>query len=164
MRLALATLVALVSLSASAQGFAPGWYVVEPSAEFLVLQPSAQDPEGQPMWIVAGEAVFCHDRSGDTTFCFEQHGRMSALRGAGALTPAAPGGKPGYVTQAVQLLDRTLPAGMVLWVTGLDAAAGAATVQLPGGRAERVPVAAVAILSNAYRNGLAGQPFTRVAN
>ena len=164
MRPALTAAVALLSVAASAQAFSPGWYVVEAAAEFVVLQPSAQDPEGQPMWIAAGEALVCYDRSGDTTFCFEQHGRMSALRGAGALTPAAPGGKPGYVTRPVQLLDRTLPAGMVLWITGLDAAAGAATVQLASGRSERLPADSVTILSNAYRNGLAGQPFTTAAN
>ena len=114
------------------------------------------------MWVMASEALVCYDRSGDTTFCFEQHGRLSAIRGAGALTPALHGGKPGSVVVPIQLLDRTLIPGMVLWIQSLDAAEGVATVQLAGGRTERVPSASVAILSNAYRNALAGRPFSGV--
>ncbi len=146
--------------SALAQEFDPGWYVVEPDAEFLVLQRSAQDPEGGELWIAAGEALVCHDESGGTAFCFEQHGRMSAVRGG--LTSAARGGKPGSVVEDIALLDRTLTRGMVLWVVSIDASSGTATVQLDGGRVERVPASSVTILSNAYRNALAGQAFTPV--
>ena len=114
------------------------------------------------MWIAASEALLCFDRSGDTTLCFEQHGRMSALRGGDALTPATRGGKPGAVVEDIQLFDQTILAGMVLWVTDLDAATGVATVQLAGERTERVPAASVSILSNSYRTAVSPEPFQRV--
>lgn len=156
------TLFCCLASTASAQAFEAGWYIVNPSAEFVVVQRAPNEPNGQ-LWIAAGEAVLCYDKTSSTYLCFEQHGRMSAIRGHEPLSPVAAAGKPGHVVQDIQLMDRRLPSGMVVWVVDLDAGAGVATVQLDG-RTEEVPASSVAMLPGLYRQALTGQTFQPVMN
>ena len=151
--------------------FTPGWYIVQPAAEFAVLQLSAQELTGdstadimahQQAAINRGEVVLAFETSGGTYLVFEWFGRLSAVRGGGALIKAPEGGRPGVLSEEVQFLDRVLSAGSSVWVVAIDAGARTASVVLDGGRRETVPSTSVAVVMNAYGQTLRDLSFRPV--
>lgn len=139
--------------------FAPGWYIVQPAAQFAVLQLSAQELTGdstadqmayQQAAINRGEVVLAFETSAGTYLVFEWFGRLSAVRGTGALIKAPEGGRPGVLSEEVQFLDRVLSAGSSVWVVAIDAGAKTATVVLDKGRRETIPSTSVAVVMNAF--------------
>ena len=139
--------------------FAAGWFIVQPTAEFGVLQLAGSEVSGdsltdaamyQQVGIGAGEVVLAFEFQNGTYLVFEWFGRLSAVRGTDALRPAPPGGRPAFLTEDVQFLDRVLNSGSAIWVTDIDAGTGTATVVLEGDREESVPSRAVSVLMNAY--------------
>lgn len=145
----------------TAARFSPGWYIVEPCAQFSVIQASAFDVAGAAeaaaadtapaeVTIYAGEAVFAFERTRDAILVLEWFGRMSAVKPDGCLTRAPAGGRPGYLQTDVQLFDGQLRQGSALWIVGIDAGTGVATVQVTGGRRQNIPNATVTLIANLY--------------
>ena len=140
--------------------FAAGWFIVQPTAEFAVLQLAGSEVSGdsltdaamfQEVGIGTGEVVLlAFEFQNGTHLVFEWFGRLSVVRGIDALRPAPPGGRPAFVTEDVQLLDRVLNRGSAIWMTDIDAGTGTATVVLEGDREESVPSRAVSALMNWY--------------
>ena len=161
----------LVGQTQTGGGFTPGWYIVQPAAEFAVLQLSAQELTGdstadlmahQQAAINRGEVVLAFEMSGGTYLVFEWFGRLSAVRGGGGLIKAPEGGRPGVLSEEVQFLDRVLSAGSSVWVVAIDAGARTATVVLDGGRRETVPSTSVAVVMNAFGQTLRELSFRPV--
>jgi len=156
--------------SSSVAGFAPGWYIVEPTATFVVLQLSVTDLQAQlsPDTIAArasiraGEVVLAFEFTQDNYLIFESFGRISAVHGRASLTRAPAGGRPGYLTEEVQMMNGILAAGSTLWVLSMDPATATATVQLAGGRVQTIPSKNIALLSNAYGEALGRSAFRAV--
>ena len=157
-------LVPLETLAAQAQqapaSFTPGWYIVEPSAEFAVIQLASSELLGdstadlmayQQAAINRGEVVLAFEQAGGTFLVFEWFGRLSAVRGSGALTGAPDGGRPAILKEEVQFLDRVLTAGSTLWVVAIDAGARTATVVLDEGRRETIPSTSISVIMNEFR-------------
>ena len=149
----------IVMSAQTPQAFSPGWYIVEPTAEYSVLQLAVSEMSTDSAANVAayeaasirpGEVVLAFEQGTGTFLVFEWFGRLSAIRGDNALTPAPSEGRPGYVTQDIQFLDRILQAGAAVWVTGIDAGSEQATIVLDGNRTENVPSSKVTVLMNAY--------------
>ena len=93
---------------------------------------------------------------------FEWFGRLSAIKGSGALDKAPAQGRPAFLTEDVQLLDRILTGGSTLWVTSIDAGAGTAMVVLDGDRRESIPSRSISVLMNAYSQVLLDITFKPV--
>ncbi len=151
MRLALLLLLVLAAAgTARSQPFEAGWRIVEPCAEFSVTQ-AAPDEGDDPsqLIIVAGESVLAAERVGDGVLVYEAHGRISVIRPETCLT-TAPQGRPARLLEDVQLMDRTLTQGSVIWVTGLDAGQDVVNVLVDGGEHLNVPTRKVEFLRNAY--------------
>ncbi len=100
--------------------------------------------------IATGEVVLAFEHRSGTYLVYEWFGRLSAVRGSDALRPAPSGGRPAYLIEDVQFLDRVLGTGSAVWVTGINAAAGTADIVLDGDRREAVPSRSVSVLMNAY--------------
>jgi hypothetical protein len=172
------TCVLVVHLGASAghaqqtaAPFAPGWYIVEPAAEFAVIQLASSEVLGDSASAVLayeqaainrGEVVLAFEQAAGTFLVFEWFGRLSAVRGNGALTRAPDGGRPAILKEEVQFLDRVLAAGSTLWVVAIDAAARTATVVLDGGRRETIPSTSVSVIMNEFRPTLGALSFRPV--
>ena len=154
----------------NAPPFAPGWYIVEPSASFAVLQLAVSDlQEKLPpdtiaahVGIRAGEVVLAFEFTQDSYLVFESFGRMSAVRGRASLTRAPAGGRPGLLIEEVQMMNGLLSAGSTLWVISMDPATATAKVQLTGGRIQTIPSKSIALLSNAYGEALGRSAFRAV--
>ena len=158
--LAIAT-ASLVEPSAAygQDAFAAGWYIVQPQAEFAVVQLAGSEVTGDSLidastydqvGIARGEVVLALEQAGGTYLVLEWFGRLSAVRGTDALIKAPPSGRPAFLTEDVQFLDRIVTTGSTVWVTAIDAGAGTATVLLDGSRSESVPSHAISVLMNAY--------------
>jgi hypothetical protein len=155
----------------AATPFAPGWHIVEPGAEFAVIQLAVSELSGdsagdllayQQAAINRGEVVLAFEQAGGTYLVFEWFGRLSAVRGTGALTRAPDGGRPAILNEEVQFLDRVLSAGSTLWVVAIDAGARTATVVLDGGRREAIPSTSISVIMNEFRPTLASLSFRSV--
>ena len=151
--------------------FTPGWYIVQPTAEFVVLTLAALDLQRDSTGgraalararIKTGEAILAFEQTSHGYLCFEYFGRMSAVRGPEALKKAPPTGRPGVLQEDVQLMDRVLGSGSSFWVLSIDAATGTATIQLDGGRREKVPNKSISVLANAFDQYLANAAFKPV--
>lgn len=151
MRLALlCTLLLGISGSAAGQDFEAGWRIVESCAEFNITQGApGEDVGGQDLSIVAGESVLASDRTADGILVYEAHGRVSVMRPEPCLVPA-PAGRPARLIEDVQLLDRTLTVGSVIWVTGLDAGQDVVNVLVNGGERLNLPTRKVEFLRRSY--------------
>ena len=139
--------------------FTAGWYIVQPTAEFAILQLAGSEVTGDSIidastyaqvGIARGEVVLALEHTSGTYLVLEWFGRLSAVRGAGALIRAPVSGRPAFLTEDVQFLDRIVTTGSAVWVTAIDAGAGTATVVLDGDRRETLPSRAVSVLMNAY--------------
>jgi len=155
----LALVLPVTSFAQTAPAFAPGWYIVEPSAEFSVLQLAISETTADSVSNVAayeaasirpGEVVLAFEEARGTYLAFEWFGRLSAIKGPNALSRVPSEGRPGYVTQDIQFLDRVIQAGSAVWVTGIDAGSGRATIVLDGNRTEKIPSTSITVLMNAY--------------
>ncbi len=110
---------AALPATAAAQGFQAGWYIVQPGAEFAVLQLAPSETTGDSATDAAtllqvairpGEVVLAFEFSNGTYLVYEWFGRLSAVQGASALAPAPPEGRPGFLSEDVEFLDRVLVA------------------------------------------------------
>jgi len=151
--------------------FTAGWYVVQPDAEFAVLQLAGSETSGDSatdagtyaqVGIGTGEVVLAFEVQNDTYLVYEWFGRLSAVRGAGALRKAPAGGRPAYLVEDVQFLDRMISAGAAVWVTSIDAASGTASIVLENDRRESIPSRSVGVLMNAYSRVLPQLTFKPV--
>jgi hypothetical protein len=153
----------------SAEAFAAGWHVVEKAARFAVLLPTVGDlrasseasKAGEPysMQIGVGEAVVAVARQGEVYFCLESTGRVSAIRGRGALTPAAAGGAPALVTKPIEISGRTLQPGSTVWV--VSSSGDGSMVQLEGGATQAVPSATLRPVAAALADLTADKEWAR---
>ena len=66
------------------------------------------------------------------------------------------------VVEDVQLLDGVLSVGSTLWINSIDAGAGTATVQLDGGRTQKIPNKSISVLMNAYSTALGTAVYKKV--
>lgn len=157
--------------SSAGPAFSPGWYIVQPSAEFSVLMLSGPEIAGdstggavafEQARIQPGEVVLAFEYSRGVYLVLESFGRMSAIRGQSPLVRAPATGRPGMVVEDVQLLDGILSRGSTLWITSIDAGAGTATVQLDGGRTQSIPNKSISVLMNAYSTALGTAVYKKV--
>ena len=157
--------------SSAAPAFSPGWYIVQPTAEFSVLMLSGPEIAGDSTGgaaafaqarIQPGEVVLAFEHSRGVYLVLESFGRMSAIRGQNPLVMAPSTGRPGMVVEDVQLLDGVLSVGSTLWINSIDAGAGTATVQLDGGRTQKIPNKSISVLMNAYSTALGTAVYKKV--
>jgi hypothetical protein len=106
-----------------------------------------------------GEVVLAFEQTGDVTVVQEWFGRMSAIRGEGALRPAPPNGRPGFLTRDVQLMDGILREGSTVWIEAIDSGSQRATIRLDGDRTVEIPSEHVAVLANAFTENLRGATY-----
>lgn len=167
--LASACLVASSARAQAPEAFAPGWYVVEKAARFAVLLPTMGDAraaaeakkadKSYSMQIGVGEAVVAVARQGDVHFCFESTGRLSAIRGRGALTPVTAGGTPALVIKPIEMSGRTIQPGSTVWV--VSTAGDQSTVQLEGGTTQAIASASLRTLASTYSDHTADKEWAR---
>jgi len=175
-RVAISILLGAACLAASASHaqckpkIVPGWHIAERAARIAVLVPTLGDMRGAQeaakkqekyeMKIGVGEAVVAFARKDDVTYCIESSGRISAIRGRGALSPAKPGA-PAFLTKDFQIGDRTLRQSSTLWVLGQNPGGERATVQLDRDRTQDVPSAAIRLLSQVLADATADKEWLR---
>jgi hypothetical protein len=166
--------VCLVAPGASAQSeepFEAGWHVVEKAARFAVLFPTMGDARAASeaskagkeysMQIGVGEAVIAVARQGEVYFCFESTGRLSAIRGRGALTRATGGGTPALVIKPTEISGRTFQPGSTVWVVPSAATGDSSTVQLDGGTTQALPTASLRMLAATLSDHTADKEWAR---
>ncbi len=166
-----ACLAAAGARAQTAESFQSGWFIVEKPARFAVLVPTAGDVRSQSqaakagsaytMQIGVGEVVVAFAKQGDLTFCYEASGRVSAIRGRGALTPAPAGGTPALVTKDVESGGRTLRQASSVWVVATAADGQHASVQLDGGTTLELESASLRFLSNVLTDATADKEWVR---
>ncbi len=175
--LRLSILVAITCLAATAaraqkaDAFEPGWYVVEKAARFAVLLPTVNDVRAMgeaskaekkyEMRVGVGEALVAVAKQGEIYFCFESTGRLSAIRGRGALTPAAKGGSPALVAKPIESAGRTLQPGSTVWVVSAASGGEQSTIQLEGGGTQSVPAASLRRLASTLADATADKEWAR---
>jgi streptogramin lyase len=167
--LAIGCLFASGARAQSAEAFAAGWHVVEKAARFAVLLPTMGDARAASeaskadktysMQIGVGEAVVAVARQGDVYFCFESTGRLSAIRGRGALTPATAGGTPALVIKPIEVSGRKYEPGSTVWV--VSASGESSTVQVEGGATQNFPSASLRTLSATLSDHTADKEWAR---
>jgi hypothetical protein len=98
--------------------------------------------------------VLAFERGREVTLVYEWFGRLSSVRGQGALIKAPAKGRPGLLIKEVQLLDGILGEGSAFWVEAIDPGSQRATIRLDGGRTVQVPSESIAVLMNAFTDAL----------
>jgi streptogramin lyase len=169
--LAIGCLFASAARAQPAEAFATGWHVVEKAARYAVLLPTVGDVRASSeagkagkqyaMQIGVGEAVVAVARQGDVYFCFESTGRLSAIRGRGALTPANAGGTPALVIKPIEISGRTFQPGSTVWVVSTAPSGDTSTVQLEGGATQALPSASLRPLAATLADHTADKEWAR---
>jgi hypothetical protein len=137
----------------NAQDFAPGYYIINSSAEYAVAIPSgidyytdengcAQQYEIESLRMNEGEVVIAYELSKNKYYCFDPNGRMVVFQGANCLTkaPNNEGSGVGKMEATISLIDgSSLEEGSYYWIIGQNTANSTFKIQVANGKTYDVP-------------------------
>lgn len=169
-------------LSLFAQGFKPGWYILEPGAEIQVAMPSTKEVLSfmheenndqnltleqlekvcSDVTFMKGECVFIMDTIEGSYIATDPAFRALYIRGKVTPTIQKPFSTVGYVEQDIASLSGVLiKAGAFVWIVE-ETQSGKYTIQLHNGIKSDVDPSKVSVVKQFYSVGEAPAPFKQV--
>jgi hypothetical protein len=160
----------------SAQSFAPGYFIINSSAEYSIALPSGADnytDEGgnliqfstEELLMNSGEIVIAFEFSKGKYYCFDPNGRMLVIQGANCLTPApmTQGAGVGHMLETISLIDGTeLSEGSYIWIMGQNVANSTIKVQIADGATLDIPQDKIMLYGAYIKNVMKDQYFRKV--
>jgi len=164
------------------QEFSPGYYIVNSSAEYMVIFGSMWDAQaadsgndlvatndGQGLlsniFVGPGEILFSYEFSKGIYYCFSPSGRILAIKGANALSKAnvKDGANIGILTESIQLLDGgALREGSFFLLTAQDVSKSTVTIQYADNRQLEIPQSKISFYSLFLKELMKLQTFKTV--
>ena len=177
-------ILSFVSISTFAQDFVPGYYIIEPKAEYYVNNPSGDDVGDfltkvkvtetieadydlyvAELTMIEGEVVFATDFSKDIYYAYDPNGRMVAIKGQKSLTkaPIAPGNGVGHIIETIQLISGDeLKEGMYVWIIGQDLTKSTITILTSKGQKFEIPQSKIELFTAQLRKEIKDATFKTV--
>lgn len=144
-------LSAIFAISAFAQEFVPGYYIINSTAQYSVALPSGVDfyaddngcmHQYENLKMKAGEVIVAFELSKGKYYCFDPNGRMVVFQGQNCLTkaPMVDGAGVGHMDETIDLIDGgSLDKGAYYWIVGQDIANSTLKIQVADGKTYSVP-------------------------
>lgn len=159
-----------------AQEFTPGYYIINSSATYAVINPSSSDfyenENGclemyDQLLMKSGEVVMTYEFHKGRYYCYDPNGRIVMFQGANCLTkaPNVPGAGIGHMLSTIQLIDgSSLSEGAYYWVIGQNISNSTIKIQVADAQTYDVPQEKIMLLSAEIRNYTKDFEFFQVEN
>jgi hypothetical protein len=159
-----------------AQEFTPGYYIINSSATYAVINPSSSDfyenENGclemyELLQMKSGEVVMAYELNKGRYYCYDPNGRIIMFQGANCLTkaPIVPGAGIGHMLATIQLIDgSSLSEGAYYWIIGQNISNSTIKIQVADGQTYDVPQEKIMLLSAEIRNYTKDFEFSPVEN
>ncbi len=178
MKTTIISLLLFISSVSIAQDFTPGYYIIEPQAQYVILIPSGVDfifdesnncyvnPGTSSLYMAIGEVVLAFDYSGGKVYCFDPNGRMVIFNSLNSLSKAPllqSSGIVGKMRKTKTFIDGTsLGEGSYVWIIGEDVSKSTRKIQIHGGRTCELPEDYVDVYSSEIKESVKVQTMRSV--
>lgn len=159
-----------------AQEFTPGYYIINSSASYAVINPSSSDfyenENGcleiyELLQMKSGEVVMAYEFHKGRYYCYDPNGRIVMFQGFNCLTkaPIVQGAGIGHMLSTIQLIDGgSLSEGAYYWIIGQNISNSTIKIQVADGQTYDVPQEKIMLLSAEIRNFTKDFEFFPVEN
>jgi hypothetical protein len=167
-------LFSLTTISAYAQDFVPGYYIINSTAQYSVALPSGldyfADENGcmhpyEEMKMKAGEVLIAFELSKGKYYCFDPNGRMVVFQGQNCLTkaPMLEGAGVGHMDETIALIDgSSLDEGAYYWIIGQNIANSTIKIQVADGKTYDIPQGKITLYGAFMKNIMKTQTYVNV--
>jgi hypothetical protein len=161
-------------LYSQSQDFIPGYYIINPTAQFAVAIPGGLDywyddsgcmHQSDELMMNSGEVVIAFEYSKGKYYCFDPNGRMVVFQGVNCLTaaPKADGAGVGRMEETIELLNgSSLSEGSYYWIIGQNVANSTIKIQVAEGKTYDVPQAKISLYEINLKNIMKDQFYINV--
>lgn len=160
------------------QDFTPGYYIIEPQAQYVILIPSGVDfeldeskdcyvnPGTSNLYMAVGEVVLAFDYSGGKVYCFDPNGRMIIFNSLSSLSKAPiiqSSGIVGKMSKEKTFIDgSSLGKGSYVWIIGEDVSKSTRKIQIHGGKTYELPEDYIEVYSSEIKKAVKIQTMRTV--